>query len=102
MIAAGFALMASAGVAAAQGQDAPAQAISVNYEDLDLNRTEDAASLLSRLRYAAMRACEVDAMQRPGPAARRAINECRNAALEQAVADANEPELARLYAERQR
>ncbi len=85
------------------GEDANAQQLfSVNYEDLDLSRSEDAEMMLSRLRYASMRACEDEAVTRPHVSARRAIQECRAQAVRDAVAKINAPALHRAYAEAQR
>jgi UrcA family protein len=77
-----------------------ARAVSVRYADLDLSRTEDAEALLSRLTFATTRACAVDETARPNSSARRAAAACREAALSEAVARLDAPELTRLYADR--
>lgn len=89
-----------AGAAAAQGPDlaAEARAIPVQYADLDLSSARDADALLSRLRYAALRACGGDQIDRAGPATRRAIESCREQAVERAVAQLDEPALSERYA----
>ena len=76
--------------------------IVVQHGDLDLSQQDDAAALLSRLRYAAMRACEVSAIERPGASLRRQIRQCQDAALGEAVAETNAPAVAQLYSEQQR
>lgn len=83
--------------ALAQPNDGEARAVPVRYADLDLSQTEDAQSLLSRLRYAAMRACAAEMQNQEGPAARRAIAECRDSAVAAAVAQIGETELTRLH-----
>jgi UrcA family protein len=74
------------------------RAISVAYADLDLSSQDDAAVLLGRLRLAAARACEVREVRQPGPTLRRAIAACRDAAMSEAVAGIDAPELTRLHA----
>lgn len=82
--------------------DARPRAISVAYADLDLSRPEDASVLLGRLRLAATRACEVREVRQPGPTLRRAIATCRDAAVTEAVAGIDAPELTRVYASNRR
>jgi UrcA family protein len=88
------------GAGAALAEDAAqARVIPVQYADLDLSRTEDAAALLSRLRYATTRACEAELVTQPSSAERRAFRTCRDGALARAVAALGAPELTRLYTE---
>lgn len=105
LIAVGFCLALVAGGSALAEPQTPApneRAVPVRYTDLDLSQRADAEALLSRLRYAAMRACEVNAVSRPGPRLRRAIEECRTAALDDAVDDAGSTELSQLHSEQRR
>jgi UrcA family protein len=99
--AAAFLMAMSAGVAAAEevvGRTAAApRVVPVRSSDLDLTRSEDAAVMLGRLRTAATRACRVDEVRQQGPALRRAISTCREAAMAEAVAGIDAPELSRLY-----
>ncbi|MGE0596910.1 MAG: UrcA family protein [Hyphomonadaceae bacterium] len=90
-------LMLGAASAMAQPNDGEARAVPVRYADLDLNNSSDAQSMLSRLRYAAMRACAAEMQNQEGPGARRAIAECRDSAVEAAVAQIDEAELTRLH-----
>jgi UrcA family protein len=87
---------------AKEDTSAEARPVPVNYSDLDVSQTSDAQALLSRLRNAAMRACEVNASARPGPSLRRAIEECRAATLDDAVQTANSAEVSRLHSEQNR
>jgi UrcA family protein len=99
------AMVLAMGAAPALAKDdtsAEARAVPVSYSDLDVSQTSDAQALLSRLRNAAMRACEVSATSRPAPSLRRAIEECRSATLDSAVADANSTEVSRLHSEQRR
>lgn len=104
MLAAALFLAAGVATAAAEDavQDADSRAVPVNFADLDLDRSADAASLLSRLRYATMRACDVDELSRLSPSTRRAVEACRNEALAEAVAKIDNPELTRIYASERR
>ncbi len=74
-----------------------ARLVTVSHSDLDLSRADDAASLLSRLRYAATRACEVEGVRSESPALRRAVEQCRTDAVAEAVAQINSPPLTRLH-----
>jgi len=86
-------------VIAKEAQDAApaARVVPVSYSGLDLNQTGDAASMLSRLQNGAARACAVDEVRQQSAVLRRAIEQCREAALAEAVTRANSPELTRLY-----
>jgi len=73
------------------------RAVPVAYQDLDLRQSQDAATMLSRLRTATARACEMRELAQPGPTARRAIRACRDDALETAIRELNEPEVTRQH-----
>jgi UrcA family protein len=100
--AAALAVFATPALAEDQAQEGQARAVPVSYLDLDIEHADDAQALLSRLRYAATRACEVSAEVRPGPALRRRVEECRSAALDEAVAQADSAEVTRLHSEQRR
>lgn len=109
VLAAVFALALGAQPAAANevmmtalGDDAPQQARArpVSYSDLDVSRDADAATLMSRLRYAAMRVCEIKETEQLQPAARRNERNCRADSLASAVADVRSPALSRLHSGR--
>lgn len=73
-----------------------ARSIPVRYADLNLEQRQDAADMLSRIRYAALRACDDADIIRLGPAGRRATMECRSAAVEDAVQRVDAPQLTLL------
>jgi len=95
-----------AGISAAAMLSAPAfaqtadqaRAVPVSYADLDLSQTADAQTMLQRLRYAAQASCERNAAAQGNPRLERAIAQCREEALESAVAQLDQPELTRVYA----
>lgn len=74
-----------------------AHAVSVQHAQLDLAQREDAALLLSRVRLAAARACDVPYVSRPDARLRQAIAECRADAVANTVERLNQPELTRVY-----
>lgn len=86
----------------ALGNDAPqeARARPVSYSDLNVAQAEDAALLMSRLRYAAMRVCEIKETEQLQPAARRNERTCRAESLASAVADVDSPALRQLHSGR--
>jgi UrcA family protein len=100
-----FALVLAASLTAtpalAQERSGHAQMISVRYADLDPSRTEDAATLLARLRRAAQVTCTPET-GRGNARLNRSIDACRTEALDRAVASIDRPELSRLYAAERR
>jgi UrcA family protein len=76
-------------------------AVRVSHADLDLTRADDSEALLSRLSYAAQRACAAEEVTRPNAAARRAIAQCHRDAVEAALAQLGAPMPQRLYAARE-
>ena len=88
--AAAFGLIVAA-PAGAQTSEAPIS-ISVQYADLNLNHAAGANMLLQRINSAAVRACG-GAPDIRLPAQRSAFDQCRKAAVSQAVAEVNSPVL---------
>lgn len=68
----------------------------VDYRDLDLSRSTDAARLYSRLKYASQQVCGV--VETRDLRARRQRDTCYVQALNQAVARVNQPTLTALHA----
>lgn len=97
-----LAVLALGGVAAADELRVSGdgvRTVPVQYADLNLDAREDAASMFSRLRYATLRACESsELVANPNATERREARQCRQAALQQAVAELDAPEVTRLFA----
>jgi UrcA family protein len=86
-------LLASPALAA----PAAPEALRVSYSDLDLNNTQDAGRMLSRLRVAVLNVCadRMDIMLTPTDA--REMRNCRREVMGAAVARIGSTELKRLY-----
>lgn len=94
------ALLATPALAQSPQDDSRGRAMPVSYADLDLSQPEDAATLLQRLRTAAAASCEQNAAAQGNARLERAIAQCRDEALNSAVAQLDQPELTRLHAAR--
>jgi UrcA family protein len=101
VVAAVMALAMGSGAAAFadEGRADDARAVPVRYADLNLSQSDDAATLLERLRLATTRACEVREVAHPVARTQRGIEACRQAALAEAVAKLDAPMVTQLYAD---
>src|SRR5689334_6085777 len=81
--------------------------VHVAYDDLDLQSTDGARTLLERLKQAAYRACGGNPKLHPAYRTRpektlEVYAECRSDAMKRAVDQINVPLVARMYAEEER
>ncbi|MDX2238406.1 MAG: UrcA family protein [Hyphomonadaceae bacterium] len=74
-----------------------AHAVTVRQDGLNLDTDADAAVMLTRLRSASMRACDMPEIDQPGPALRRAIAQCRADAVARAVQELDAPRVTQAY-----
>lgn len=74
-----------------------AHAVTVRQDGLNLDTDADAAVMLTRLRTASMRACDMPEIDQPGPALRRAIAQCRADAVARAVQELDAPRVTQAY-----
>lgn len=72
-------------------------ALSVRHADLDLSDPLDAQAMLQRLKRAASTVCAVPEIDRPSPTLRRQMEDCKQAALADAVTALSAPAVTRLY-----
>ncbi|MDX2233184.1 MAG: UrcA family protein [Hyphomonadaceae bacterium] len=73
------------------------RATSVRQHDLDLTSERGAAAMLMRLERAAQAVCDAPEVNRPSPAARRAMAACRRDAVAEAVKLLDAPLLTQLH-----
>ncbi|MBY0562625.1 MAG: UrcA family protein [Hyphomonadaceae bacterium] len=72
--------------------------VSVRYADLDPSQTEDASTLLARLRRAADAACTPSEAASSNARLNHSVEACKADALDRVVAALDRRELSRLYA----
>jgi len=89
-------LLASATTSAIAEEPTQERPVAVSFTGLNLDSEQDAAAFYSRLQVAASRACDVPEAQ--SATMRRAIEACRQDALDRAVSATDHPTLTRLHA----
>lgn len=95
-LALGLSVMTLAGPALAE-KSAADLSVRVSYSDLDLSKSDDASSMLKRLRIAVQRVCVSDQDSNLTPSDVRAARACRSQLMKASVERIGSSELTRLY-----